>query len=416
MASDVAVDRLGAGRTVDGTERPSGVTISLHEVTTFDGAKCEGILHRLAGSTTVVTLMHPRQSLTHHPMISWLLNTGVSVWTQNTRSPNNDINLVHEQAILDVAAGQLRLKELGFESLVLFGHSGGGALMAYYAEQAGIVPEFRIDVTPAGKPISLSGAQMPVPDGAIFLAPHPGQGAVLLNCIDPSVADERDPLSVVAELNMFDPANGFAPPPSTSTFSAEFLDAYRKAQLRRVKHLDAVAMDLASQAAEARARFARTEDSADRRASLAPRLITVYRTDADPRYVDLSIDPNDRHYGSLFGRRPDLINYGLVGFGRLTTPDAWLSTWSGLKSNAMFSRCAQGLHAPTIYIEFSGDQAAYPIDAERMFASIGSGDKVRHQVRGQHFGQAIAEGEPTGYQAASELIAPWLRDRFAVAD
>jgi hypothetical protein len=416
VASDTAVDRLGAGRTVDGTERPNDVTITLHEVTTFDGAKCEGILHRLPGSTTVVTLMHPRQSLTHHPMVSWFLNMGVSVWTQHTRSPNNDLNLVHEQAILDVAAGQLRLKELGFGTVLLFGHSGGGALMAYYAEQALIVPEFRIDVTPAGRPISLAGAQMPVPDGVIFLAPHPGQGAVLLNCIDPSVADDNDPLSVIPELNMYDPANGFAGPGHSSTYSPEFLDVYRKAQLRRVKYLDAVATALATEAAEARARFARSEDSADRRAALIPRLITTYRTDADPRYTDLSIDPNDRHYGSLFGRRPDLINYGLVGFGRLTTPDSWLSTWSGLKSNALFERCAQGVHAPTIYVEFSGDQAAYPADADRMFEAIGSKDKVRHRVRGQHFGQAIAEGEPTGYQAAAELIEPWLRERFTVAD
>jgi len=276
------------------------------------------------------------------------------------------------------------------------------------------VPEFRIDVTPAGRPISLAGAQMPVPDGVIFLAPHPGQGAVLLNCIDPSVADDSDPLSIIPELNMYDPANGFAAPGRSSTYSPEFLDLYRKAQLRRVKYLDAVATALATEAAEARARFARTEDSADRRAALAPRLITTYRTDADPRYVDLSIDPNDRHYGSLFGRRPDLINYGLVGFGRLTTPDSWLSTWSGLKSNALFERCAQGVHAPTIYVEFSGDQAAYPADADRMFASIGSKDKVRHRVRGQHFGQGIAEGEPTGYSAAAELIGPWLRERFTL--
>jgi hypothetical protein len=66
-------------------------------------------------------------------------------------------------------------------------------------------------------------------------------------------------------------------------------------------------------------------DPRDRRAALAPRLITVYRTDADPRTVDLSLDPTERPYGSLFGRRPDLINYGLVGLGRLTTPDAWLA-------------------------------------------------------------------------------------------
>jgi hypothetical protein len=61
----------------------------------------------------------------------------------------------------------------------------------------------------------------------------------------------------------------------------------------------------------------------------------VFRTDADPRTVDLSLDPNERPYGSVFGQRPELIDYGLVGFGRLTTPEAWLSTWSGLASRAI---------------------------------------------------------------------------------
>ncbi|MFE2186727.1 TetR/AcrR family transcriptional regulator [Streptomyces sp. NPDC059455] len=35
-----------------------------------------------------------------------LLARGVAVWTQGTRSVNNDVALVHEQALLDMAAGQ----------------------------------------------------------------------------------------------------------------------------------------------------------------------------------------------------------------------------------------------------------------------------------------------------------------------
>jgi len=407
-----AVDRLGAGRDVERLEPPSGVTTTLHELATFDGARAMGALHALADSTSVVCLAHPRQQLAHHPMIAYLLHAGVSVWTQDTRSPNNDLNLVHEQAILDVAAGQVRLHELGFEQVLTFGHSGGGALMAYYIEQAGIQPEFRIDVTPAGRPIALAAAQMPLPDGAIFLAPHPGQGQVLLACIDPSVADDNDPMSTTRELDMYDSSNGYVPAPAQSSYSDAFLQDYRKAQLRRIKHIDGVARELAADAAEHRVRFARTEDPADRRAALAPRIITTYRTDADPRYVDLSIDRNDRPYGSLFGRRPDLTNYGLVGFGRLTTPDAWLSTWSPTTSNASFERCAPGVHMPTVFVEFTGDQAALPDASERMFTALGATDKTRARVHGAHFGQPLSPGEPTGYAAASEVIGPWLRERF----
>jgi pimeloyl-ACP methyl ester carboxylesterase len=411
-----AVDRLGAGRDVAGTDMPDTTTTTVHQLTTFDGATVHAVLHRLPGASTVITLMHPRQQLAHHPMIAYFLHMGVAVWTQDTRSPNNDINLVHEQAILDAAAGHVFLRDLGLQEVLVFGHSGGGALSAYYIEQALTRPEFRIDVTPAGRPIALSGALLPPPDGAIFLAPHPGQGVVLQHCIDPSVLSDTDPTAINTELDMYDPANGFAQPGTSSSYSADFLAAYRDAQRQRITHIDAIARERAEEAAAHRVRFAATRDPKDRRLALAPRIITTYRTDADPRYVDLSLEPNDRHYGSLFGRRPDLTNYGLVGFGRLTTPDAWLSTWSALSSNALFERCAAGVTIPTLYIEFSGDAAAFPADADRMYAAIKSEDKTRDRVRGQHFGQPISPSEPTGYEAASKAATAWLTERYPRAN
>jgi len=36
---------------------------------------------------------------------------------------------------------------------------------------------------------------------------------------------------------------------------------------------------------------------------------------------------------------------------------AWLSTWSGLSSNASFVRCAPEVTIPTLFIEPTGDQA-----------------------------------------------------------
>lgn len=412
MTSDAAVDRLGAGRDVATVAMPSGALTTVHELGTFDGAKVHGVLHRICGSRTVVTLMHPRQSLTHHPMVAWLLRAGVSVWTQDSRSVNNDINLVHEQAILDVAAGMTFLREAGFHEIVTLGHSGGGTQYAFYIEQAALEPEFRIDSTPAGRRVALSGAQMPLPDGAVFMAPHPGQGKVLLSLIDPSVADEDDPLSRIPELDMFDPANGFAPPPESSTYADEWLDAYRSAQHARIARIDARARELAKQVLAHRASFSLTGSTDDRRRSLAPRIITTYRTNADPRGIDLTLDPNDRPYGSLFGARPDLINYGLVGFARLTTPDAWLSTWSAISSNADFVRCAAGVHVPTLYIDFSGDQAAYPSDVTRMFNALAADDKQYESVPSQHFGQPLATGGPTGYELATHKIRPWLEARF----
>ncbi|MCO1659851.1 alpha/beta hydrolase [Pseudonocardia humida] len=403
---------LGAGRYLAAGRRPGSTTTSVHELTTADGATVRGVLATVPGATTVVCLMHPRQDLTHHPLAPVLLGAGAAVWTQQSRSVNNDLTLVHEQALLDAAAGLRFLRERGFASVVTLGHSGGGPLYAFYLEQAGLAPADRIATTPGGRPSGLPEAELPTADGAVFLAPHPGQGRLLLGCIDPSVADESDPLSVVPELDPFDPANGFAEPPASSSYSAEFLARYREAQRARVARIDAVAREHLARAAEAREAFRRTGAARDRRRAIAPRIITVFRTDADPRTVDLSLDPSDRPYGSLFGRRPDLIDYGQVGFGRLTTPEAWLSTWSGLSSHADFVRCAPGVTVPTLFLEVTGDQAAFPADSARMAGALGATDLTRRAVRGLHFGGAIVEGEPTGNERAGEAVATWLAERF----
>lgn len=401
-------ERLGAGRYIEAAAAPADTVTTVHELETHDGAKVSGVLRVVPGARTVVALMHPRQDVTHHVLVPELLSRGVAVWTQGTRSANNDIALIHEQALLDAAAGQVFLRDRGFTSVVTLGHSGGGTLFAFYHQQAGLPAAQRIAMTPGGRPIDLAGADMPAPDGAIFMAPHPGQGALLQRLIDPSVTDEADPLSADPSLNPFSPANGFADPPASSTYDPEFVAKYRAAQRARIERIDAVARERVAEAKAASSRFKTSGDPADRRIALAPQVLTVYRTDADLRSVDLSIDPNDRPYGSLFGRRPDLTNYGLVGFGRFTTSEAWLSTWSAVSTNADFLRCAPGVSAPTLFIELTGDQACFPDDARAMYEALASTDKTFSRVRGTHFGGSVADGEPTGAQMAAVEIGTWL--------
>ncbi|MDV8020118.1 alpha/beta hydrolase [Rhodococcus sp. IEGM 1330] len=404
--------RLGAGRYIDAAEAPSNTVTSAHEVTTADGVKVSGVLRTVPGAETVVALMHPRQDLTHHVLVPELLARGYAVWTQGTRSVNNDISLVHEQALLDAAAGQVFLRSHSFDHVVTLGHSGGGTLFAFYHEQAALAPEQRLAATPAGRPIDLASAEMPLPDGAIFMAPHPGQGALLLRLIDPSVVDESDPMSIDPTLDPFDKANGFVDAPESSTYSTDFIQRYRAAQLERVARLDAIARSRVTEASDARRRFKTSGDPADRRDALAPRISTVYRTDADLRFMDLSLSPNARPYGSLFGRRPDLTNYGLVGFARLSTPDAWLSTWSALSSNADFVRCAPSVTVPSLFVELTGDQACFPEDASRMAEALGSVDKTRVAIEGTHFGGPIRDGAPTGASLAAADIGAWLSHHF----
>jgi hypothetical protein len=50
-----------------------------------------------------------------------------------------------------------------------------------------------------------------------------------------------------------------------------------------------------------------------------------------------------------------------------------------------------------------------------MVAALGAADLTHHVVRGQHFGQPVAEGEPTGYAAAAVHVDHWLAERFGTA-
>src|SRR5882757_5652678 len=110
---DTAV-RLGAGRYVAAADLPPGVEVSVHEVHTVDGATCGAVLRTVPGARAVAVLMHPRQDFTHHALVPGLLAHGYAVWTQGARTMGNDLTLLHEQALLDMAAGHLRLRELGF--------------------------------------------------------------------------------------------------------------------------------------------------------------------------------------------------------------------------------------------------------------------------------------------------------------
>jgi hypothetical protein len=405
-------DRLGAGRLHDSGPLPDGVVTTVHQLTTHDGALVSGTLFTVGDARTVVTISHPRVDSTHHVLIPLLCRAGLSVWAQGMRGAGSDLTLVHEQAVLDIAAGFAFLRRRGFEHVVPLGHSGGGALNALYIQQASRTPAHRLTATPSGRPVDLPGAELPMPDAIAFVAPHPGQGDLLLGCIDPSVTDDDDPLSIDPALDLYDPANGFVEPPASSHFSDDFLRRYREAQRQRVQRLDERARDWVADANAARSRFRKAGDRADRRRSIAPRLMTVYRTDADPRCVDLTIDPSERPYGSVFGRQPDIINYGVVGFGRLTTPDAWLSTWSGLSTNASMRQCGPDVRVPTLLVEFSGDQATFPAVTAEIHARLGGDDKEWRKVRGLHFGGPIATGEPSGAELAAAVVVPWIESRF----
>jgi hypothetical protein len=406
----VATTTAGLRGVIWNSERlPADVKISVHPLRTDDGAQVTGFLFRRGGERTVVCAMHPRELSVPQYVVPEVLLGGCAMWVQGARSPGNDIRLEHESALLDLAAGQRFLRdEAGFRNTVLQGTSGGGPLAAFYCQQAERKAEERIKRSPSGRQTQLDTATLPPPDGVILISSHLGQGRLLMNCIDPAVTDESDPLQTDESLSAFNGANGWKRPPESSSYAEEFLTRYRKAQRERVAKIDAFAKAQVASRAEARKRSKESPNRADAILAAYSPIFTIWRTDADPRCFDLSLDPSDRAYGTLWGANPIASNYGSVGFARVCTPESWLSNWSALSSNASMEACAPGISQPTLMIEYTGDNSVFPSEADAIFSWIGAQAKTRHKIHGNHHGQAIREDAPNGQLEAGARIREWL--------
>lgn len=389
---------------------PSDVSVSVHPLQTADGAAVNGFLYAAGRSDTVLCIMHPREFLATHYLIPEILQAGCAVFTQTSRSVGNDLRLEHEIALLDVAAGVNFLRDTGFKRIILVGNSGGASLYGFYNEQALLAPERRIERTPGGRPTGLGKARMSPVDAVVLLAPHQGQGIILMNCIDPAVTDEADPLSLDASLDFLDPRNGYVPGPAGSRYDAAFVARFRAAQRARVERLDGIARSLIAERLEARKRAKGSglrEDAI--RGAFSPAM-TIWRTDADLRCWDLSIDPSDRVVGSVWSKDPLASNYGVVGFGRFCTPESWLSTWSALSSQANLLRTARSIEQPCLVISYTADSILFPADAQAVFDAVASSGKRYLRIRGNHHGQALAEGERPGRELVGEAVRAWLRE------
>src|SRR5260370_36448025 len=151
---------------------------------------------------------------------------------------------------------------------------------------------------------------------------------------------------------------------------------------------------------------------------MAPVYMVVYRTQANLNYLDLSIDPSERAVGSIISPRPDLANYSPFGLGRIVTPDAWLSTWSGLSSYAKMALNLPKVIVPTLVVGANGDQDIFNADVRAEFEASGASDKALVFIEGSdHFMRAGAArahlGDPR--PRLMKVLTQWTRDRFATS-
>ena len=393
-----------------------------------DFGKSRGILYMPATGKprTVAITAHPRADFSTHYSIPFWIDAGFAAFGFNTRYLNNDAMMLHENLLLDLAAGIRFLRdEEGFEKIVMLGNSGGGSLFAYYDAQARTPVGSRISAPPGGALPDLNKFDLPTADGYIALAAHPGQGMVLMSCLDAAVVDEFDPHPSDPALDMYDERNGFKTPPAESRYAPDFVERYRAAQIARCARIDAIARRHIADASHGRTAMRAPDFAASNaenrnyasRLAMAPRYIIVYRTQANLNYLDLSIDPSERAVGSIISPRPDLANYSAFGLGRIVTPDAWLSTWSGLSSYAKMATNLPKVTVPTLVVGAGGDQDIFNSDVRAEFESSGASDKTIAFIEGaDHFmrtsGTKSHLGDPR--PRLMKVLTQWTRDRFAL--
>ena len=401
---------------------PEGVRVENVPLIAQDGGESEGVLYSRGGEQTVVCFMHPRGDMRRHYAIPAMLEAGFACFAQAGRWVNNDTALIHEQIILDVAETMRFLRgQKQFAKVVLFGNSGGGALYSLYQSQAATPKGERFKETAAGDPFDLNRFEMPEADGLIQLATHLGQGALLEAAIDPSVSDENDLTSCDPSLDMYNHENGFKGFPESSKYSDEFLTRYRAAQSARVARIDAIARARIEVQRFFMKRFGvgKPEDMPPKewrfieRRAFAGSYMQVFRTEAHPGYADLTIDPSKRDIGSFHALRPDLFNYMAPGFGKLITPQAWLSTWSGKSSRALTLAVSPRLTLPTLVVAYAGDNVVFKSATASIFAASPAKDKQELTFDGDHMGlPTLRDPQSDGRAPALKAVASWISERF----
>jgi hypothetical protein len=170
--------------------------------------------------------------------------------------------------------------------------------------------------------------------------------------------DERDPaLDIYARTC-----------PAQAPFDPDFVARFRAAQLARNRKITAWAQDTLD--------FLRARNDGE-----MERAFVVHLTMCDPRWIDASLDPNDRKPNWTYLGDPRTVNAGPAGLARFSTLRSWLSQWSYDLSNAKGPlNAAKIRNVPVLQIENTADDAVPATHNPAIRAALATPDQEYLQI------------------------------------
>jgi hypothetical protein len=178
-------------------------------------------------------------------------------------------------------------------------------------------------------------------------------------------------------------------------FSHDFMERFRNAQQARYERID--------QWVGERLRHLRGQPAAG---SARDEVFVVYRTHADPRFLDLSLDANDRAVGSVWGQGAAgarAVNYAASQMGRVTSLTAWLSQWSP-RSRADGPSNLARTSVPVLLCSHTGDQSTFPSTRAAWLGA--GGDRIRNiDIAG---GNHYLAGQPRLVEEVADVMAAFM--------
>ena len=344
-------------------------------------------------SETVLIVMHPIGAPAWLPVFAQLARAGHHIIACASRYWTGDAPLEMENVLLDLGACIKDAKErLGYKKTVLLGWSGGGSLMAGYQAEA---EKPVIQLSASGEETPLAGAPLIAGEAIMLVASHRSRHKLLTGQLDPSVLDEMDPDRRDPALDLYDPANPAQPP-----YQAEFLASYRQAQIDRNRRISAWAKDT----------LAGLKAKGDAHGEFC---FVVHRTMADPRWIDPTVDPNQRKPNWTYLGDPRVVNDSAAALGRFNSLRGWLSQWSYDDAQIDSVDAGPRISVPGMVITAGADDACPAEHTDLMFDALGSADKRKITIDHANHYFTGADGKSHLTQVVG-IISDWLAERDLV--